>query len=422
MLKKIATADLRLGMYVHQLCGSWLDHPFWKKRFLLEDPKQLAQLNASPIREVWIDIDRGFDAFTGTEILDEGTSIDDEVEDEAEMLAPDFFVSTPIDDDGPTSLAEELVRAKRIVGQARVAMTEMFQDVRMGRAINAEHCMPLVNDITASVKRNPGAIVSLARLKTSDDYTYMHSVAVCALMVALGQQFGLNDEQVRAAGMGGLVHDVGKATMPVEILNKPGALTSDEYAVMKTHVTVGHAMLQEARGVDRFALDVCLHHHEKVNGTGYPHGLAGNAISLVARMGAVCDVYDAITSQRSYKAAWNPAVAIQRMAQWTKEGHFDEKVFQAFVKSVGIYPIGSLVRLRSNRLAVIVDRSGANLLAPTVTAFFDAVAKVPVDRETIDLAQPDCRDRVESREDAAAWGLEGLDALWLSPAPETVTA
>lgn len=417
MLKKIATADLRLGMYVHQLCGSWLDHPFWKKRFLLEDPKQLAQLRASPIREVWIDVQRGIDAFEDTEILDEGTSIETILDDDREpaMLAPDYFISTA-DDDRPTSLAEELVRAKRIVGQAKGAMDAMFQDVRLGRAVDAEHCVPLVNDITSSVKRNPGAIVSLARLKTSDDYTYMHSVAVCALMIALARQLGLSEDETRAAGMGGLVHDVGKAVMPIEILNKPGALTNDEYAVMKTHTTVGHAMLLEARGVGPDALDVSLHHHEKINGTGYPHRLSGDAISLYARMGAVTDVYDAITSRRAYKDGWNPAVSVQRMAQWTRDGHFDEKIFQAFVKSVGIYPIGSLVRMRSDRLAVIVDRSGTNLLAPIVTTFFDAKARVPIARETVDLARPGCNDRIESREDFAAWGFDDLDDLWLHPA------
>src|SRR5439155_18292257 len=141
----------------------------------------------------------------------------------------------------------------------------------LGRAIDAEHCIPLVHDITESVFRNPGALVSLARLKTQDDYTYMHSVAVCALMVALARQLGLDEARCRDAGLAGLLHDTGKALMPPEVLNKPGKLTDAEFAMMKLHPQRGHELLSEGRAVVGAALDVCLHHHEKFDGSGYPH-------------------------------------------------------------------------------------------------------------------------------------------------------
>ena len=218
---------------------------------------------------------------------------------------------------------------------------------------------------------------------------------------------------IREAGVAGLVHDLGKALMPSEVLNKRGPLTPEELAIMRGHPEAGYRLLQESRGFGPTSHDVCLHHHEKINGKGYPHGLAGERISLVARMGAVCDVYDAITSNRCYKSGWDPARSIREMAQWSREGHFDDRVFQGFVKSVGIYPVGSLVRLASERLAVIVDQSRGSLLKPVVRAIVVVATRDACD-ERVDLAAPDCDDRIVSRESPADWGLAGLDEYWTS--------
>ena len=164
----------------------------------------------------------------------------------------------------------------------------------------------------------------------------MHSVAVCALMVALARQLGHDDAACRDAGLAGLLHDLGKAAMPLDILNKPDKLSPAEFAIIRSHPVRGHEMLLESKGAPQAALDVCLHHHERVDGEGYPHRLSGERLSQLARMGAVCDVYDAITSNRPYKAGWDPSVSIARMASW--KGQFDEAVFGAFVRSLGIYP------------------------------------------------------------------------------------
>ncbi|MDE2077577.1 MAG: HD-GYP domain-containing protein, partial [Burkholderiales bacterium] len=376
MRKKISVSQLRLGMFLDELCGSWLDHPFWKSAFLLSDPKQLAQIQESRVKEVWIDTRKGLDVAVADEpdSPDRHTDRFDDVEVQrtaqppSDVKVPASVVGQP--ESKPCSVNDELARASKVLAGATTAMRSMFQDIRLGKAIDTEHCLPLVNDITESVQRNPGAIVSLARLKTSDDYTYMHSVAVCALMVALAKQLDLNEADTREAGMAGLVHDLGKALMPHEVLNKPGALTNEEFAIMKKHPEEGHRLLVEGRGVGPVPLDVCLHHHEKINGMGYPHKLKGDEISLYSKMGAVCDVYDAITSNRPYKAGWDPAESIQKMAQWSKEGHFDERIFQAFVKSIGIYPIGSLVKLKSGRLAVVMEPGSTSLVCPIVKVFF----------------------------------------------------
>ncbi len=405
MLKKIHVKHLVEGMYIKEMCGSWIEHPFWRTSFLLDDPKDLATLKASSVREVWIDTDRGLDVQDAANAVMEAHS-----ETEIEASLESAAAGVRVREDVP--MAEELNRAAKVCAKAKQAMTSMFQEARMGKAVDTALARKVVEEITDSVTRNAGALISLARLKNADDYTYMHSVAVCALMVALGRQLGLDEAQLRSAGIAGLVHDLGKAAMPLEVLNKPGKLTDDEFAIMKSHPEAGHRMLLETPGgVDEVALDVCLHHHEKVNGSGYPKGLAGDQISLYAKMGAVCDVYDAITSNRPYKAGWDPSESIRRMAEWA-DGHFDPAVFQAFVKSLGIYPVGSLVRLDSGKIAVVVEQSRRSLLKPVVKVFYSTKSKGRLAPKLVDLSAPLCQDSIAGREDPAAWQFPDINELW----------
>jgi HD-GYP domain-containing protein (c-di-GMP phosphodiesterase class II) len=239
-------------------------------------------------------------------------------------------------------------------------------------------------------------------------------VAVCALMVALARQLGMDEDASRAAGLAGLLHDVGKALMPLEVLNKPGKLTDAEYAVMRTHAERGHELLLQGEDVAPEALDVALHHHERFDGSGYPHGLTGDSTGLFARMGAVCDVYDAITSNRPYKTGWDPAESIARMASW--KGHFDPALFGAFVQSLGIYPTGSLVRLESGLLAVVVEQVPGAMVSPRVRVFYNTRNEMPVAPRLLDLSRPGMADRIAGRESNAETRFAHLDSLWAEPA------
>jgi putative nucleotidyltransferase with HDIG domain len=404
MLKKIHVEDLRLEMHIHEFCGSWMEHPFWRTNFILDDPEDIRRIADSGIRELWIDVDKGVDTVTSAP----ARSLEQSEEAVTEALNA---AAANVEDPKQVSMAEEVKRAARVCARAREAVVSMFQEARMGKAINAEAAGEMVDEISSSVLRNPGALISLARLKDADDYTYMHSVAVCALMVALSRQLGLGDSETREVGMAGLLHDLGKAMTPNEILNKAGKLTDAEFAIMRRHPVEGHRMLAEARAVGDIPLDVCLHHHEKIDSTGYPDRLPTAQITVFARMGAVCDVYDAITSNRPYKSGWDPAESIRKMAEWT-QGHFDERVFQAFVRSVGIYPIGSLVRLESGRLGVVVEQADKSLLTPQVKVFFSTRSQVYIKPEMVDLARSGIADRIVGREDAAKWGIENVDRYW----------
>ncbi|WP_068827386.1 HD-GYP domain-containing protein [Pseudomonas sp. BMS12] len=403
MLKRIAVAELCLGMYIHEFCGSWMDHPFWKGRFLLKTEQDLQRIRDSDVSEVWIDVGKGLDVAPGQASQ---TVEEVEAETEARLLAVAAAAPLPV----RVSMEEEVQRAVRLCARSKQAIVAMFSDARMGQAVELAHAAELVEEISDSVMRHPNALISLARLKTSDEYTYMHSVAVCALMIALARHLGLGEEQVHEAGIAGLLHDIGKMAVPDTILNKPGKLTDAEFGTMRSHPEAGMRMLIDCRQVSALVIDVCLHHHEKFDGSGYPNRLAGEQISLFARMGAVCDVYDAITSDRPYKKGWDPAESIRKMAEW--KGHFDPAVFQAFVKSVGIYPVGALVRLESGRLGVVVEQHSKSLLTPRVKVFFSARSKLPIPQEVIDLAKLAGRDKIVGRESAEEWGFKNIEELW----------
>ncbi len=424
MLKKIPTRDLRLGMHLHRLEGSWMDHPFWRSRFVIEEVGDLKRLHECGVAECWIDVSLGADVGVA---MQPATMPPVHEPVAAPVHEAQMTLEAPANLDdatgrrmpaghtgrGPVDFGDELKEAAAICRRGREAMVQMFGEARMGRAIDAEGCRALVEDVAASVERNAGALVSLARLKTRDDYTYMHSVAVCALMVALGRQMGMDESQCRDAGMAGLVHDVGKALMPLEVLGKPGKLTDDEWKVMRGHPERGHRLLQDSGCAGAAALDVALHHHERFDGQGYPHRLAGEAISEFARMGAICDVYDAITSNRPYKAGWDPAESVAKMASW--KGHFDQRLFAAFVHSLGIYPTGSVVRLESGRLAVVAEQNPGALLTPVVVAFYSTKSQTQIEPQRVDLSRPGCSDRIVAREASAAAQFRHVDELWLNP-------
>ncbi len=389
-------------MFIQEFSGSWMEHPFWKSSFLLDSARDLQRIRDSGINELWIDTARGLDVPGGQTIAEVSAKTD------ALLLAA---VKAPPVRPARLSLDEELARAQKLCSSSRQAVMAMFQDARMGQAVNVEQVGQLVQDITDSVLRHPQAFISLARLKSADEYTYMHSVAVCALMIALARQLQLSDAQVQEAGVAGLLHDIGKMAIPSEVLNKPGKLTDAEFRRVCDHPQAGTDILLECRQVSALVIDVCLHHHEKIDGSGYPHHLAGEQISLFARMGAICDVYDAITSNRPYKRGWDPAESIRKMAEWC-QGHFDDALFQAFVKSVGIYPVGSLVRLESGRLGVVIEQNEKSLLAPRVRVFFNARTRAHLPREVVDLARLVGRDKILGRESPAQWGFRDLDELW----------
>lgn len=390
-------------MFITELHGSWLHHPFWKSRFLLEDADDLAKLKSSGIKMVSVDLAK---SVPGAVSSLKGKKETPEISPQPSIVTEEEKPQKAVRSD----MQQELSRARQLCEYSREAVTAMFKEARLGKAISGETATEIVTQINESVARQPHALIALARLKTSDNYTYMHSVAVCAMMIALARELKLSDAEVKAAGAAGLMHDIGKMAIPDSILNKPGALTDVEFAEMRKHPERGVEILKQLSDIPPEVIEVCLHHHEKYNGSGYPHKLSGELISRMARMGAICDVYDAITSDRPYKKGWGPAESIQKMATWN--GHFDPEYFQAFIKTIGIYPVGSLVRLKSQRLAVVIEQNARSLIKPKVKVFFSLRSKLPLTQVVIDLFSQGNDDSIEAREPFEKWNFPYLDELW----------
>jgi putative nucleotidyltransferase with HDIG domain len=428
MLRRLGKEEVRLGMYIHSLEGPWFDHPFWRSRFLLTDPADLQAIKDSAVAAVVVDDSKSSGTAAAsvqaarTEFLRqevqravaesaEATAAESKAPARARPRSPQrvaVSVKPVAPPPQPCSVGEEVERAAETIRRSKQTVAHLLDEVRLGRTADIAKAIPVVEDITASVDRNPHALVSISRMRSKDEYTYCHSIAVCALMVNLARQLGRDDAAVREAGLAGLLHDFGKVVIPDSVLKKADALTESEFAMVREHAERGYDALR-ASGYSDVVTDVCLHHHERMDGGGYPHGLKGEQISLEARMAAVCDVYDAITSRRPYKAAAGPAESLAGMFQ--SEGHFDGAVLAAFVRSIGIYPVGSLVRLKSDRLALVVGQDEHDTTRPQVRIFYCIKARARVPARDLDLAR-ERDDAIVSREEPIKWGFAAWDSHW----------
>ncbi|QGZ38129.1 HD-GYP domain-containing protein (c-di-GMP phosphodiesterase class II) [Pseudoduganella flava] len=395
-LKKIDSAQLRPGMYVHDLSCDWMTHPFVRNRFVV-GADEIRKIVDAGIHDVVIDTRRGGDVPQAPGVEQAAAAVETAVQEIAR--------EAPV----RTSYRDEYERAVKIRDQAVNVVRDVMADVRLGKAVAIGQVTPVVQDITESILRNPGALLGLLRIKNKDDYTFLHSVSVCTLLVAFCHHRGMDAETVRQAGIGGLLHDAGKAAIPLEILNKPGKLTDEEFAVIRTHPQVGHDLLKQSGMVGPIPLDIALHHHERCDGTGYPRRLRDEQISDLAQMAAIVDVYDALTSERCYHEAMPAALALRKLYEWSKF-HFRPALVQDFMRCIGIYPAGTLVQLASGRLGVVYEPNPGKPLLPKVNVFFNIRTNVYIRPEVVDLALPRFAEseRIVSHESPKKWNVEPL--------------
>lgn len=394
-IKRVEVRDVRPGMYVHDLNCGWLEHGFLRSRFLLREPAQIQKLKDHGISAIYIDTARGVDVAEAPTRDQVEAGLDRELRGSAAggaALAPARIPQR-----------EEAAAARKILGEAVGVVTGLLQDVRLGRQLEPDKARPLVKAMHASALRNPGALISLGRIKQADTYTFEHSVSICALLMSFCQALGMDAATVEEAGLGGLLHDIGKMKIPNEILNKPGKLTEDEFAVMKSHAALSREILSGVPGISTMVIQIAGEHHEKVAGGGYPLGLAGAEISQIGRMTAIVDVYDALTSTRVYRKGQEPTLVMKRLLEWSGS-HLDHELVQRFIRTLGIYPVGSLVRLGSGRLAVVVEQ-GENLLKPTVRIVFDTARKVKLQPRDLDLSRSPAEE-IQDYEDPSIWKLD----------------
>lgn len=398
MSKKIPVSQLKPGMYVADLGSDWMAHPFLRNQFAVKDEATIRKIAESGIHEVYIDPARGLD------VADAPTAHEVQKQIEAEMVRV-AAEAVPVRKIG---VREEQGRARQVHKEANHIVRNIMHDVRLGRQVQVEAVEPVVEQVTESILRNAGALLSLCRVKNKDDYTFQHSVSVCALQVAFCRGIGLDAETIRLAGVGGLLHDIGKVRIPDRILNKPGRFTEDEFKVMKCHVAESKKILDETDGISEISIQVAYQHHERHDGSGYPEGLKGEAISQMGKMAAICDVYDAITSDRVYHKGLAPHQALRKIFEWSKF-HFDPLLVQQFMHTTGIYPVGTMVMLESGRIGVVLEQSEASLLRPLVKVFYDSRQRQYIAPEEIDLSKPlghGGGDRIVGDETPEKWGID----------------
>ena len=394
MIKKISTTDLKPGMFIHDLNCGWLDHPFLSNAFKVMDEATVAKIIKIGIRELYIDTRRGTDVAAAPTQKEVNAELDRRMAEIVEK-APDKPVVAELSNEGP--------RARRVHAEANKIVRHMLHDIRLGQQIQLDRVEPMVENMVESIFRNQNALLPLVRLKTHDDYTFEHSVSVCALMVAFARGMKLEREVIHEIAMGALLHDVGKARIADEILNKPGKLTDNEFVTMQSHVVRSIEVLKQTEGVSQIAMEVAGQHHERFDGTGYPFRLKGKDISLYGQMAAIVDVYDAISSDRIYHKGMPATQALKKLLEWS-EHHFQPALVQAFIRTIGIYPTGSLVRLDSGRMGVVVEQSEGNLLEPKVRIFYHAGRQHYLPPELVDLAKS--QDRIAGFESYEKWKID----------------
>lgn len=305
MLKRIKPEQVRLGMFVEAVDGDWNGQRFWKSRFRLENLKDVIALKSSGAKAITIDTDAGSDAEPVARV----------------KKAHDL----------PKSQVEQGLQT---INLAKPLVKSMFAEARMGNAVSTQEAMQVVDDITTCMRESARALIAVTRLKTRDEYTFLHSIAVAALMVHLGRALKIEESAIRDLAMGGLLHDIGKMKLPLELLNKTGRLTEEEMRMVREHPRYSEQMVSGKVDIPQVVLDICLHHHERPDGRGYPDRLLCNEISLPVRIATICDVFDALTSRRPYKRAWSANEAATFMLQ--QEGQFDQPILRTFLSSMGV--------------------------------------------------------------------------------------
>jgi putative nucleotidyltransferase with HDIG domain len=392
MKKKIAVQDLQRGMYVSELVGRhWRETPFLFQGFEIQSDEQIEEIGRY-CQHVYIDTEQGNDVSSRPRpiasapptliVTPEKKESIIKFEKVIERFAPGHRRPPRYQD--VTVLEEEIGHAREIVTETREAVYDIMTDVRLGRSINTTAAKKVVADMVDSVIRNPDALMCLNQLKDKDEYTALHSLRVCVLALAFGRHLDLTDDELNLLGIGALLHDIGKMKVPNDIINKPGKLTDEEFALMKSHVPRGVDILEQTHGISSVSIDVARYHHERYAGGGYAIGSKGEQIGLFGSIGGIVDCYDAITSDRSYHTGLSAHDALTKMYSW-RGRDFQPLLVEQFIQCMGIYPIGSVVELNNGSIGVVVSINRTRRLRPKVAMVLNSDKTPFTPAKVIDL-------------------------------------
>lgn len=373
---KIYTNDLEVGMYVSGLDRSWLETPFVMQGFRLESAEDIDQVR-NFCQFVYIDTlkSRQRDGKLALKVRAGRSSIP----------ITQIFPGRPIKPYKTTSAwKDESDQAWLVLDSLVDDVNQIFKHVSDGGNLNVIRLKKSVEPVVESMSRNPDACIWLGRLKQHDQYAYQHSLSAAIWAVALGRQLGLPRHDLRSLAIGGMLMDVGKLRVDPSLLQAPRALSEEETEQVRGHIAHGVSILEESGMINQDVIDMVAHHHERHNGAGYPAGLAGDEIPPFARIAAIVDTYDAVTSTRSHANAISPADAI-RLLYSGRDSEFQAELVEVFIQAVGIYPAGTIVELTSGEVGVVVSESHIQRLRPKVLVMFNADKQRLVEPKLVDL-------------------------------------
>lgn len=384
MIKRIPLSALRVGMYISDLNNDWIPHNNNRRRGFIRSEATLEKIARLGVEFVYIDTGKG--------------------EDSAEAVPAEHIDQTneamlqKVGADKPepfrrASFDEEVLVAQSIHQEAQGLVGNLMQNVKLGQAIDLNPIHDLADQLQGSVFRNHNALACLGRIREKDNYLLEHSVNLSVLMSIFGKSLNHSDDALHQLIVGAMLHDIGKILVPDEILHKPGRLTEAEFAEMKKHASHSRDILLATEGIGELAVLTAAEHHEKLDGSGYPQGLKGEAISLQGRMAAIADVYDAITSDRVYHKGMTPTQGLKKLLEWSGT-HLDPKLVRQFIRCLGLYPVGSLVLLESGRLGAVVETNEQDQRLPVVRIMYHTRFRMPIKLETLDLSRPGVQDHI----------------------------
>jgi HD-GYP domain-containing protein (c-di-GMP phosphodiesterase class II) len=367
MEKLIETSLLRPGLFVSRLDRPWLETPFLLQGFVVRTQEDIAQLRLH-CKRVFIDTERGDDV---DELAEDPRGAHRRRPRSRTGRSPGA-APAPASDDRPypVPLEQEVVPAFDLHRDTRAVVNKVLEDVRLGKSVDAPEVKEIVGDIADSILRNPDAMMFLTQLRAQSQYLELHSINVCIFALVFGRHLGLDRDDLRDLGLGALLHDVGYTQIPEELLSQPGNLTPAQYRIVRSHVAQGERILEQTPGIPGAALELVRNHHERIDGSGYPRALQGNAIGLPGLIGAIVDSYDAMTTDRPWRTGLTPHEALT--ALYAARGQlYDPQLVAQFIESIGIYPAGSIVELDTGDIAVVIASDPRYRLLPTVRLLVD---------------------------------------------------
>jgi len=401
MIKRIPISSLKVGMYISDLNSDWIPHSNFKKKGKVRQEEVVDKIKTLGITDIYID------TLKGDDVKDAPSA--DEIDQENEKKLASSGELPPLNKPS-LGLNEEMVAANKVHNEAVELVDGILNNVKTGQALPIEAIESLAEDMLDSLFRNHNALACLGCIREKDSYLMEHSVNLSVLMSIFGKSMHLDRSILQQTIAGALLHDIGKIMVPDDILHKPGKLTDDEFGVMKQHVTLGQKHLLDIDGISPLTIKIVSEHHERMDGSGYPAGLCGHEISTHGRMAAIVDVYDAITADRCYHKGMTPTVAIKRLLEWS-DNHLDRSLVNHFIQCIGIYPVGSLVLLESERLGVVVEANEFDQRSPTVRIMYHTKFNCFIKTELIDLAKPSVQDAILKSVDPAKYRIQVRDFL-----------